>query len=74
MLRVWRWLAPHSYGADPTVDEYVLYQKVKERVLYIVERDREKRVTGGGRQRELCESTGALWATKAYGQRLFSGI
>ena len=36
-------------GADPTVDEYVLYQKVKERVLYIVERDRGKMVTGGGR-------------------------
>lgn len=36
-------------GADPTVDEYVLYQEVKERVLYIVERDRGKMVTGGGR-------------------------
>ena len=36
-------------GLPPIVDEFVLYQKVKERVLYIVERDRGKMVTGGGR-------------------------
>ena len=34
--------------------------------LYVVVKNREKRVTGGRRQGDRCEATGALWVAKVW--------
>ena len=46
---------------------FFVYQQVKERVLYIVVKNREKRVTGGGATGDRCEAIGALWCVECVG-------